>query len=91
MIRVLGGRSAHWPYRTVRLPLRKRIVSQIGRTDYARVTVSDGSVESLAVSGASVLSSVTRATGFVIIPAGLEGYPEGAPGDVPLYDDEAAS
>jgi len=91
VIRVLGGRSAQWPYRTVRLPLRKRIVSQIGRTDYARVTVRDGAVESLAVSGASVLSSVTRAAGFVVIPAGLEGYPEGAQVDVHLYDDEAAS
>ncbi len=90
VIRILGGRSERWPYRTVRLPLSKRIVSQIGRTDYARVTVKDGAVESLAVSGASVLSSVTRATGFVVIPAGLEGYPEGAEVDVHLYDDEAA-
>ena len=90
VVRILGGRSAKWPYRTVRLPLRKRIVSQIGRTDYARVTVIGGAVEALAVSGASVLSSVTRAAGFVVIPAGLEGYPEGAEVDVHLYDDEAA-
>jgi molybdopterin molybdotransferase len=90
VIRILGGRPPQWPYRTIRLPLRKRIVSQIGRTDYARVTIVDGGVESLAVSGASVLSSVTRAAGFVVIPAGLEGYPEGAEVDVHLYDDQAA-
>ena len=40
----------------------------------------------MAVSGASVLSSVTRATGFVIIPSGLEGYPEGAEIELYLYD-----
>jgi molybdopterin molybdotransferase len=86
VIRTLAGFPAAWPYRAVLLPLRTRIVSQIGRTDYARVVVSDGMVEPLAVSGASVLSSVTRATGFVIIPAGLEGYPEGTEVEVHLYD-----
>ncbi len=86
VIRTLGGLSPAWPYRVVRLPLRTRLVSQIGRTDYARVVVRGGMVEPLAVSGASVLSSVTRATGFVIIPSGLEGYPEGTEIEVHLYD-----
>jgi molybdopterin molybdotransferase len=91
VIRTLAGLSPAWPYRTVRLPLRTRIVSQIGRTDYARVVVRDRMVEPLAVSGASVLSSVTRATGFVIVPAGLEGYPEGTEIEVHLYDPGALS
>ena len=82
----MAGLSPVWPYRMMRLPLRTRIVSQIGRADYARVVVRDGMVEPLAVSGASVLSSVTRATGFVIIPSGLEGYPEGTELEVFLYD-----
>lgn len=86
VIRRLGGRPEGWPYRRISLPLRQRLVSQIGRTDYARVVVSDGLVEPLAISGASVLSSVTRASGFVIVPAGLEGYGEGAVVDVFLYD-----
>ena len=86
VIRTLAGLSPDWPYRVARLPLRTRIVSQIGRTDYARVMIRDGMVEPLAVSGASVLSSVTRATGFVIIPSGLEGYPEGTEVEVHLYD-----
>ena len=67
------------------LPLASRLVSQIGRTDYARVVIDDEAVRSLAISGASVLSSVTCADGFVVIPAGLEGYPEGAAVDVHLY------
>jgi molybdopterin molybdotransferase len=91
VIRKLGGRPEAWPYRSRRLPLRVRIVSQIGRTDYARVVVKEGLVAPLAISGASVLSSVTRASGFVVVPAGLEGYPEGDLVQVYLYDEAAQS
>lgn len=86
VIRVMGGRSEAWPYRSVTLPLAKRLVSQIGRTDYARVVVADGAVEPVAISGASVLSSVTRASGFVVVPAGLEGYGTGVLVEVHLYE-----
>ena len=89
VIRTMSGLPARWPYSTLRLPLGKRLVSQIGRTDYARVLINAGRVEPLAVSGASVLSSVTRANGFVVIPAGLEGYPQGTEVDVYLYDSQA--
>jgi molybdopterin molybdotransferase len=85
VVRVMGGRPERWPYRTVTLPLRKRLVSEIGRTDYARVVVDAGGVEPVAVSGASVLSSVTRASGFVVVPAGSEGYGEGSKVEVHLY------
>jgi len=84
-IRTLGGGSPAWPYPTERLPLGGRLVSQIGRTDYARVVVKDGLVEPLAVGGASVLSSVTRADGFVIIAPGSEGYAIGVEVEVGLY------
>lgn len=86
VVRRLAGLPDEWPYRAVTMPLAGRLVSQIGRTDYARVVVEDGMVRSLAISGASVLSSVTRADGFVIIPSGLEGYPEGADVVVHLYE-----
>ena len=86
VIRVMGGRSEAWPYPSVTLPLRRRLVSQIGRTDYARVVVDSGEVEPLAISGASVLSSVTRASGFVVVPSSLEGYGEGTYVKVHLYE-----
>jgi molybdopterin molybdotransferase len=86
VIRVMGGRPEAWPYRSVTLPLRRRLVSQIGRTDYARVVISSGAVEPVAISGASVLSSVTRASGFVVVPSGLEGYGEGTAVEVHLYE-----
>jgi molybdopterin molybdotransferase len=84
-IRSLGGRPAEWPYRTVRGTLTRKISSPIGRLDYARVRVHGGTVEPLSVSGASVLSSTTRADGFVVVDDDSEGYPAGADVDVWLY------
>ena len=84
-IRVLGGRPAEWPYRSVRGRLTRKISSPIGRLDYARVLVSAGTVEPLAVAGASMLSSTTRADGFVIVGDDSEGFAAGADVDVWLY------
>jgi len=91
-IRALGGRSKEWPYRQVRGTLARKISSPIGRLDYARVRVdpstalgAGGRVEPLAVAGASVLSSTTRADGFVIVGDDSEGLPAGADVDVWLY------
>ncbi|MCG8585888.1 MAG: molybdopterin-binding protein, partial [Pirellulales bacterium] len=86
-IRALGGRSPDWPYRITTAPLERKIVSQVGRLDYCRVKLIDGGVEPLAISGASVLSSTTRADGFVVIPDDSEGFAEGSRVDVYLYDD----
>jgi len=85
VVRSLGGRPPEWPYLTVRSTLARRIVSQIGRTDYARVILDEGLVHPVAISGSSVLSSVTKASGFVVIPAALEGYPEGTEVTVHCY------
>jgi molybdopterin molybdotransferase len=84
-IRALGGRTKAWPYHAVRAKLARKISSPIGRMDYARVQVVDGCVEPLAVSGASVLSSTTRADGFVIVPADSEGFAPGTEVEVWLY------
>jgi molybdopterin molybdotransferase len=85
-IRGLGGRTVDWPYAQQSCRLNRKLVSVIGRTDYARVTVANGSAEPLAIAGASILSSTTRADGFVIIPADSEGYPAGTEVDVYRYD-----
>jgi molybdopterin molybdotransferase len=85
-IRALGGRSRNWPYRRLTARLSRKLVSTVGRVDYARVRIEGTSVEPLAISGASVLSSVTRADGFVIVPMDSEGFPEGAEVDAFLYE-----
>ncbi len=87
-IRRMGGRSRVWPHRRARLPLARKIVSAIGRTDYVRVAIENGRVVPLATSGASILSSTVRASGAVIVPRTLEGMTEGTEVEVLLYDDE---
>jgi molybdopterin molybdotransferase len=84
-IRALGGRPKPWPYRRIRAPLTRKISSPIGRLDYARVRLVDGCVEPLSISGASMLSSTTRADGFVIVGDDSEGFAPGAEVDVWLY------
>jgi molybdopterin molybdotransferase len=84
-IRALGGRTRAWPYPAVRARLARKISSPVGRLDYARVQIVNGSVEPLATGGASVLSSTTRADGFVIVPDDSEGYAPGSEVDVWLY------
>lgn len=76
-IRLLAGRSSDWPYAAFEGRLTNKIASQIGRVDYCRVRISGDEIEPLALSGASILSSTTRANGFVIVPAMSEGYSAG--------------
>jgi molybdopterin molybdotransferase len=84
-IRGLAGRSRDWPYRRISARLSRKLVSVVGRVDYARVKINGSSVEPVSISGASVLSSVTQADGFVIVPMDSEGFPEEAEVEVFLY------
>jgi molybdopterin molybdotransferase len=91
-IRALGGRAKDWPYRAVRGTLVRKISSPIGRLDYARVRVdpstalgAGGHVEPLSVAGASILSSTSRADGFVIVDQDSEGFAAGSEVVVWLY------
>jgi molybdopterin molybdotransferase len=85
-VRRLGGRPADWTYRAVSLPLSHKLTSELGRVDYARVRITHGHAEPMAIGGASILSSTTRADGFVLVPADLEGYPAGTEVTVWRYD-----
>ena len=85
-IRTRGGRAAGWPHRQLRAIVARKIVSAVGRVDYCRVRIAEDRVEPLALSGASILSSTTRADGFVIVPAESEGYGPGTEVTVYLYD-----
>ena len=85
-IRALGGRPKTWPYAKISARLARKITSPVGRLDYVRVRFDGPTLEPLAVAGASVLSSTTRADGFVIVPADSEGFAPGAQVDVWLYD-----
>jgi molybdopterin molybdotransferase len=96
-IRALGGRDRGWPYRSIEGTLTRKISSPIGRLDYARVRMLNAGrvrdsgpavlaeIEPIAVAGASILSSTTRADGFVIVPADSEGNAAGTQVTVWLY------
>jgi molybdopterin molybdotransferase len=85
-LRLLGGRAAEWPHRTRIATLNRKIASAVGRVDYCRVRIEGDEAEPLALSGASILSSTTRADGFVIVPGDSEGYAAGAAVTVYLYE-----
>jgi len=84
-IRRMAGLSEDLPYLQTQLTLRRKLVSTVGRVDYARVRIVDNQVEPIAISGASILSSTIRADGFVIVPEDSEGYPAKAEVLVWLY------
>ena len=84
-IRALGGRPKEWPYRAMRGKLNRKISSPIGRLDYVRVKIDGDLIEPLAVGGASILSSTTRADGFVIVSDDSEGFAAGSDVTVWLY------
>lgn len=85
-LRILGGRAPAWPHAVRRAVLTRKIASQVGRVDYCRVRLGDDGAEPLALSGASILSSTTRADGFVIVPGDSEGQAAGTAVDVYLYE-----
>jgi molybdopterin molybdotransferase len=87
-LRALGGRARAWPHRVLRVPLARKISSEVGRTDYVRVAIEAGRAIPLATSGASILSSTVRAAGVVVVPRELEGMAEDEEVEIRLYDDE---
>lgn len=85
-VRRLGGRPMDWPHRRGVHSVARKIVSQVGRVDYVRVRIEDEQVIPIAVSGASILSSTSRADGAVIVPKESEGYGPGESVTVLYYD-----
>ncbi len=85
-IRAMGGLPRGWPHRVRRAPLQRKIASAVGRVDYVRVVFDDDQVVPIATSGASILSSTTRADGFVIIDRDSEGRAPGDEVEVLLYE-----
>jgi molybdopterin molybdotransferase len=85
-IRIMGGQSLEWPYRQKSVTLATKIPSQIGRVDYVRVQIANDRASLLSTSGASILSSTSRADGFLVTGEESEGLAEGESVNVWLYD-----
>jgi molybdopterin molybdotransferase len=82
----MGGRPLEWPYRTQNVRLRTKLSSQVGRMEYIRVRIEGAEAQVLASGGASILSSLTRADGFLLTDEASEGFEAGAAVTVWRYD-----
>jgi len=87
-VRRLGGRAAEPPYRSREMIAARKIVSSLGVTEICPVRFEAGdTVEPLPSFAETGLMAAVGADGFVIVPEGSEGYPQGARMTVYLYDD----
>jgi molybdopterin molybdotransferase len=66
--------------------LSEKIPGRTGYKTFARVKLKNGKAIPLATSGAGILSSVSKADGFVIIPENVEGIGKGEEVDVVLIE-----
>ncbi|AEH61669.1 molybdenum cofactor synthesis domain protein [Methanosalsum zhilinae DSM 4017] len=66
--------------------LDRKITSRIGYVTYTRVRLENGNAIPLMTSGAGIMSSVSRADGFVVIEENVEGYEEGEIVEVELIE-----
>lgn len=84
-LQLLQGLQPTYPYPQVRGRLTRKIASAIGRVDFVRVRCTTAGIEPVRVTGASILSSTTRADGFVIVDKNSEGLDEGQEVEVYVY------
>ena len=85
-LRMMGGRSEEWPYRSKIVKLATKISSEIGRIEYVRLRIENEQAFIIAAGGASILSSTTQADGFLLTEEDSEGFAEGEQVQVWLYD-----
>ena len=85
-IHALSARGGpHTPYATRAGTLARKISSVLGRLDYVRVRITEDGVLPVMARGASILSSVTGADGYVVVAQDSEGHVEGDTVTVHLY------
>lgn len=88
-LRRMQGLPANRGYPRVKARLTRKVSSSLGRVDVVRVQVRSQRGELMAepirITGSSVLSSMTRADGFLIVPEEVEGFDKGSIVEVELY------
>jgi molybdopterin molybdotransferase len=86
-IRRLAGRGPEFPYRSREMITARKIVSAIGMTEICPVRCGAGdTVEPVPSFAETGLMAAVGADGFVIVPEGSEGHPQGARVTVYLYE-----
>ncbi len=88
-LRRMQGLPADRGYPKVRARLARKVSSTLGRMGIVRVRVREQAGELVAepirVAGSGILSSMTRADGFLTVPEDVEGLKEGSLVEVELY------
>ena len=90
LVRHLAGRANELPYPNRRFKLLRKITSPIGVSEWVAVRCHGSNVEPLPLPQADRLAGLGRADGFLIVPAGLEGYASGELIDVYVTAEVAA-
>lgn len=80
------GNIPDGPDRMVRAVLSEKIAGRTGYVTYARVKIEKGQAIPISTMGAGILSSVSKADGFVVLPENLEGQNAGEEVDVVLIE-----
>jgi len=87
--RMLGMKHVE-PRPTVPAKMTRGIATALGRRNFVRVRVlrHDGGLlaEPISARGSSMMSTMTKANGYVIVPENREGLEEGEPVSVQLFD-----
>jgi molybdopterin molybdotransferase len=84
LVRLIGGCTTPPPEPTVRVTLARDLPSATGRLDVVQVRVADGAATPL-FGLSALLSVLTAADGFLIIPEDATGLDAGTEVDVTLY------
>lgn len=77
-VRLLAHLNPAIPYAQKQLQLSKKILSQQGRVDYVRIQIQNEFAIPVANSGASILSSTTKADGFLLVDESHAEIAEGS-------------
>lgn len=89
VLQKMQGMEIHSPYQQVQAKLKRKIASELGRRDFVRVKLERKGKEYLAepirTTGSGIISSLTRAEGFVIVPENTEGIEKGEKVTVNLF------
>ncbi len=84
IVRAVGGCTASPPEPTLRAVLERDLPSAAGRLDVVQVRLQDGEAVPL-FGSSSLLSILTAADGYVVVPEAATGLAAGSEVDVTLY------
>ncbi|MEM3357330.1 MAG: molybdopterin molybdotransferase MoeA [Candidatus Bathyarchaeia archaeon] len=90
VINALMGLEKEEPRPLVKAKMTKRVTTALGRKTFVRVRVfksgEDYFAEPISARGSGIISTMTRANGYVVVPENVEGLDEGETVPVYLFD-----